>query len=209
MKLERFTSRPLMGKSGTRLCQPMPTASSRSLPESPRTSLPTLIPRACWATSFVIASASSLGFYVAFMRPFTRAAFPEIVEAFRQFRQTHRWSVIEQARASGHAKAAAFAGQLVEIHEAGRERSPEWAIAEIQSRLISPLGIPGGTDEGPEWQPRGITDFWSIWIGNHQHKAQRARCTSPDRDIRMKISSRSSSFAPVACRRNRADFGCP
>ena len=93
---------------------------------------------------------SSLAFYVAFMRPFSCAVFPEIIEAFRQFRQTHRWSVIEQARASGHAKAASFAGQLVAIHETGRERSPEWAMAEIQSRLITPLGIPGGTGERPE-----------------------------------------------------------
>ena len=93
--------------------------------------------------------AASLGFYVAFMRPFTRAAFPEIVEAFRQFRLTGAWAVIEQARASGHAKAAAFARQLVEIHEAGHGRATEWAISEIQARLISPLGIPGGTEEDP------------------------------------------------------------
>ncbi len=98
---------------------------------------------------------SSLGFYVAFMRPFTRAAFPEIIEAFRQFRQSHRWSAIEQARASGHAKATSFAGELVEIHEAGRERPLEWAMAEIQARLISPLGIPGGTGEDPDTETTG------------------------------------------------------
>lgn len=91
--------------------------------------------------------AASLGFFVAFLRPFTRAVFPEMVEAFSRFRPTGSWGLIEAARASGHARAASFARQLVEIHEAGRGRAPDWAIAEIQARLISPLGIPGGTEE--------------------------------------------------------------
>lgn len=93
--------------------------------------------------------ASSLGFYVACIRPFTRAVFPEIAEAFRRFRLTDDWSVIDQARVSGHARAASFARQLAEIHEAGRGRAAEWALSEIQSRLISPLGIPGGIEERP------------------------------------------------------------
>jgi len=84
---------------------------------------------------------SSLGFYVAFMRPFTRAVFPEIIEAFRQFRLTGDWSVIEAARSSGHAKAESYAVQLVEIHEAGRKQSTEWTRSQILSRLIEPLGI--------------------------------------------------------------------
>lgn len=94
--------------------------------------------------------ASSLGFYVACMRPFTRAVFPEIAEAFRRFRQTDDWSVIDRARANGQEKAEALADQLVELHDAGRERSPEWARSQIQSRLIEPMGISGGTVEHRE-----------------------------------------------------------
>jgi len=86
---------------------------------------------------------STLGFYVAFMRPFTRAVFPEITEAFRQFRLAEQWAVIDEARSNGYAKAASLARQLVEIHEKGSGKPPEWAIAEIQERLITPLGIPG------------------------------------------------------------------
>lgn len=91
---------------------------------------------------------ASLGFYVAFMRPFTRAVFPEIVEAFQQFSRTGAWTVVDRARATGHARAASFARRLTAIHEAGQGRGTEWAISEIQARLISPLGIPGGTEEG-------------------------------------------------------------
>jgi hypothetical protein len=86
---------------------------------------------------------SSLGFYVAFMRPFTRALFPEIIEAFQKFRLTGDWSIIEETRSNGHAKAASCALQLVEIHQAGRRRSTNWTTSQIQSRLIEPLGILG------------------------------------------------------------------
>ena len=97
---------------------------------------------------------SSLGFYVAFMRPFSRAVFPEIIEAFRRFMLTGDWSLISEARSRGHAKAESFAVRLVEIHEAGRERSIEWAKLQIVSRLIEPLGIAGSSKGGSkeeEW----------------------------------------------------------
>jgi len=90
---------------------------------------------------------SSLGFVVAFMRPFTRAVFPEMVAAFREFRLSGDWSVIEVARSNGHAKAESYAMQLAAIHEAGRERPPEWAKSQIISQLIEPLGITGASRE--------------------------------------------------------------
>ncbi len=89
---------------------------------------------------------SSLGFYVSFMRPFTQAVFPEMAEAFRAFRPSGDWSVIEAARSHGHAKARASAVQLAAIHEAGRDHPVAWAKAEIMSRLIEPLGIRASAD---------------------------------------------------------------
>jgi hypothetical protein len=86
---------------------------------------------------------SSLGFYIAFMRPFTRTVFPEIIEAFCRFRLTGDWAVIEEARSRGHAKSESYAVQLVEIHEAGRKQSTECTRSQILSRLIEPLGILG------------------------------------------------------------------
>ena len=77
--------------------------------ESPRISWQTLIPRACLAISSATAVTRPWASTWPVMRPFTRAAFPEIVEAFRQFRLTDDWSVIDQARSNGHAKAEAFA----------------------------------------------------------------------------------------------------
>lgn len=95
---------------------------------------------------------SSLGFYVAFMRPFTSVVFPEIVTAFRELRVSGDWSVIEVARSNGHAKAESYAVQLAAIHEAGRERPTEWAKSQIISHLIEPLGIAGASrkDSGEE-----------------------------------------------------------
>ncbi len=90
---------------------------------------------------------SSLGFYVSFMRPFTRAVFPEMVEAFREFRLSGDWSLIEAARSTGHAKAQASAMQLTAIHAAGRKRPSAWAKSEIMSRLIEPLGIGSASRE--------------------------------------------------------------
>jgi hypothetical protein len=93
---------------------------------------------------------SSLGFYLSFMRPFTRAVFPEIVQAFREFRLNGQWRIIDTARSHGQVKARAYAEQLVAIHEAGRRHSTEWAKAQIISSLIEPLGIRGALKESPE-----------------------------------------------------------
>jgi hypothetical protein len=92
---------------------------------------------------------SSLGFYISFMRPFARAVFPEMAQAFRDFMVDGDWRIIESARSQGQAKATAYARQLVTIHEAGRRHQPEWAKAQIISKLIEPLGIAGALREGP------------------------------------------------------------
>jgi hypothetical protein len=97
---------------------------------------------------------SSLGFYVAFMRPFARVVFPEIIEAFCRFSSSGDWSIIEEARSSGQAKSESYALQLVELHQAGHKQSTDWTTSQIQSRLIEPLGIhstAGKTSADAEW----------------------------------------------------------
>lgn len=93
---------------------------------------------------------SSLGFYISFMRPFTRAVFPEIVQAFRDFRLNGDWRLIETARSHGQEKARDYARRLAAIHEAGRRHSAGWAKAQIISSLIEPLGISGALKESPD-----------------------------------------------------------
>jgi hypothetical protein len=84
---------------------------------------------------------ASLGFYISFMRSFTRLVFPEIRKAFDEFRSTNDWSTIEEARQRGHAKAQGHARALIELHEAGRSRGVDWAREQITATLIDPLGI--------------------------------------------------------------------
>lgn len=96
---------------------------------------------------------SSLGFYVSFMRPFTRLLFPEIIEAFSHFRSNGDWGKIEKARADGHSKAHGHARALVDFHEAGRRRGDTWAKAKIISEILGPLGISGASMEKQEGDP--------------------------------------------------------
>lgn len=84
---------------------------------------------------------SSIAFYVAFMRPFARLIFPEICQAFSQFRTNEAWQIIEKAIEHGHSKAHNLASTLSELHEQGREHGFEWSKGKILSTLIEPLGI--------------------------------------------------------------------
>jgi hypothetical protein len=84
---------------------------------------------------------ASLGFYISFMRSFTRLVFPEVLKAFDEFRSTNDWSAIEEARQRGYAKAQGHAQALIELHEAGRSRGVDWASEQIITTLIEPLGI--------------------------------------------------------------------
>jgi len=84
---------------------------------------------------------SSLGFYIAFMRPFSKLMFPEAGEAFRQFQGHSNWKVIDEARRKGYAKAHRNALALVELHLEGRKRGADWARSRILTELIEPLGV--------------------------------------------------------------------
>lgn len=94
---------------------------------------------------------SSLGFYISFLRPFTRLLFPEIIKAFALFMANGEdWAIIEEARAQGHAKATDHALTLIALHEASRDRGEEWAKSQIISKLIEPLGILSAFKEDPD-----------------------------------------------------------
>jgi hypothetical protein len=84
---------------------------------------------------------SSLAFYVSFLRPFTREFFPEMRQAFNEFRPRGDWSLIENARRKGYERGHRNALALIELHEAGRTRGTDWAKDQILSQLIEPLGI--------------------------------------------------------------------
>jgi hypothetical protein len=88
---------------------------------------------------------SSLAFYVAFLRPFSRAVYPEMLEAFPRFLTNEDWSAIEETRHAGHIKAQGLARQLTEIHERGRRQTREWSQHQITTTILEPLGISGAS----------------------------------------------------------------
>ncbi len=92
---------------------------------------------------------SSLGFYVAGARPFTRLLFPEIRDAFERFMPVEDWSIIEEARIMGQGNGKRWAKILVDIHRLGKEHGAAWARERIMEELIHPLGI-GGPGRGEE-----------------------------------------------------------
>lgn len=84
---------------------------------------------------------SSLGFYISFMRPFSKVLFPEAAEVFRDFRANGDWSVVGAAREKCYARAHGSALELIRLHLEGRRRGIEWARSQILANLIEPLGI--------------------------------------------------------------------
>lgn len=91
---------------------------------------------------------SSLGFYVAGARPFTRLLFPEMRDAFRRFLPVEDWSIIEEARMRGQDNGKRWARTLVDLHRLGERHGVPWARERIMEELIHPLGIGGaGRDE--------------------------------------------------------------
>lgn len=84
---------------------------------------------------------ASVGFYVAFMSPFTKALFPEMLEAFRTFRLNGDWQSIHGARVSGFDKARRQAGTLAAIFRESASRGTQWAKQQILAELIQPLEI--------------------------------------------------------------------
>jgi len=90
---------------------------------------------------------SSLGFYITFMRPFSKLMFPEAAEAFKRFQEDSNWQIIDKARLKGYANARRNALALVELHLEGRKLGAESAKSQILSELIEPLGILTAIDD--------------------------------------------------------------
>jgi hypothetical protein len=86
---------------------------------------------------------SSLGLYLAMMRPFTRALFPEIWNVFPDFLQSGKWSAIEQARLQAYAKGRDLADKLITLHLAGDPLNHGRTVERITEEIIRPLGILG------------------------------------------------------------------
>ncbi len=85
---------------------------------------------------------STLGFYVAFLRSFTRILFPEIRMAFSTFRENRNWDRVDEARRQGYSRALRYAEALLEIQDEAAEKGTDWGLAQIKKQLIEPLGIP-------------------------------------------------------------------
>lgn len=85
---------------------------------------------------------ASLAFYVAFLEGLTKELFPEIAEAFKEFTQTHKWHVIEQATSSGYNTAKNYAEAISAIYRSGKlKRDKKWIENEIERQLLAPLGV--------------------------------------------------------------------
>jgi len=84
--------------------------------------------------------AASFGLYAAFLDGLRKLLFPEIAEAFKGFKETHHWELIEEARLSGYRAARAHAQAIAEIYRIGKE-DMGWVAKEIEKTVLGPLGI--------------------------------------------------------------------
>ena len=92
-----------------------------------------------------VRGSASLGFYVAFFDGLAKKLFPEIVSGFEEFVDTEDWRAIEKAIAQGRRRAQDYAETLSRVFLVGKERNDlEWAEAEIDRILLSPLGLGKG-----------------------------------------------------------------
>lgn len=84
----------------------------------------------------------SLAFYVAFLDGLVKELFPEILTAFREFKENRDWRIIDGAISAGQHTARYYAESISAIYLEGRRRKDtEWAKVEMGKRLLSPLGI--------------------------------------------------------------------
>ncbi len=83
----------------------------------------------------------SLGFYVSFLRGFSRLIFPEIISSFWEFRKTGDWDIIEETRNIGHNNARDFAQELTQIYRTGKAMGKEWIKEEINKTLLTPFKV--------------------------------------------------------------------
>ena len=84
---------------------------------------------------------SSLGFYIAFMRPLTKALYPEIIPAVNDFMNSPDWTGIEKVRLSGYNRGHELALRLVDIYQSETGHDPEAVREKVVNKLIRPLGI--------------------------------------------------------------------
>ena len=86
--------------------------------------------------------AASLGFYVAFLDGLRKELFPELIDAFPEFVRTRSWQTIERAVSGGYDTARHYADVMTGIYQEGRRMNDmKWTETEINSRLLTPLGI--------------------------------------------------------------------
>jgi hypothetical protein len=80
---------------------------------------------------------SALAFYVAFLDGLPKEFFPELPASFQQFAQTEKWSIIDQAVASGYRTAINKANLIMDLYQEGiRKNELKWAEKQIQKRLL-------------------------------------------------------------------------
>jgi hypothetical protein len=77
---------------------------------------------------------ASLSFYVSFLSGFRKLIFPEIVNAYEDFRNTSDWGVIEEARLRGHKKSRGYVKILKSLNDSGKVTAKM-----IEDKLISKI----------------------------------------------------------------------
>jgi hypothetical protein len=86
--------------------------------------------------------AASLALYAAFLDGLRRLLFPELAEAFREFKDTRNWERVEEARAGGYRTARNSAAVITEIYRRGKQKDDmTWAAKEIEKTVLGPLGL--------------------------------------------------------------------
>jgi len=86
--------------------------------------------------------AASFALYAAFLDGLRRLLFPELVEAFREFKETGSWESVERARLSGYGAARERARLVTEIFRLGKQKKDmAWAAKEIEKTVLGPLGL--------------------------------------------------------------------
>jgi len=85
---------------------------------------------------------ASLALYAAFLDGLRGVLFPELAEAFKAFKETHRWQPVQEARLSGYRAARERAEQVTEIYRIGKQKEDmDWVAKEIEETVLGPLGL--------------------------------------------------------------------
>jgi hypothetical protein len=83
---------------------------------------------------------ASLALYAAFLDGLRRMLFPELVEAFGEFKETRDWEPVERARLRGYRAAQSHAEAITEIYMKGKG-DMAWVAKEIENTVLGPLGL--------------------------------------------------------------------